>query len=61
VQLNVDVLFNTSNYYKNSKWKIEDNAITYKEANQYALTSSGISDFASSANAVKITTVIGYK
>lgn len=61
VQLNIDVLFNSSNYYKNSKWKIEGTAITYKEANQYALNSNGISDFVSSANAVKITTVIGYK
>lgn len=59
--LNVDVLFNTSNYYKNSKWEINDSSIVFKEANQYALTSNGISDFVSSANAVKITTVIGYK
>ena len=59
--LNVDVLFNASNYYKNSKWEINGSSIVFKEANQYALTSSGISDFVNSANAVKITTVIGYK
>lgn len=61
IDLCVDNVFATSNYYKNSRWTINNNAITLNAGNEYAVYDSGFSTFVTNSNKVKITKVIGYK
>lgn len=61
VMLNVDVLFDTSNYMKNTKWTCSGTTIVCITGNAYAVAGNSVSDFSPNNKAVKIHKVVGYR
>lgn len=61
IDLSLKIAYSTAVTFKNSKWTISGNTISFTNANSFSINSSGVYGFTATTNTIYIKTILGYK